>query len=209
MVKPGRTAYLRLPQRRLIRYGDKLRFHAFTEDPAAWFGAFESDLAVPVAHLVISPQTAVVTVSAPGTAAEDSEDGTARSEPIVAREIGGVPTVSAFSFDSYAVLTWRCAGAGPALTFSSGGRLGGAPRVTLSLGFEERSFGAWSLIRAYSDGGAAPEAVVAPFTAMIRRASAAVLLVRDGPGTEAGAPKRYSFSTRGLDAALAGLDCLR
>jgi len=199
-VEAGRTAYLRLPDR-LLRFGEGLRFHAFTETPNRWYGAYAGDFGVPMAHLVVGPDNALQAVTAPDSLAGDGGE----TRAVLSRALAGAPAVSAFSFDSYAVLTWRCTVEGTELTFSSGGRLAGDPSVTLSLGSGELPFGTWSLIRAYTDGAAAPAGVVGDFTAAVRRAQGITLLV----GVEAGNPERYSFDTRELDAALRGLDCLR
>jgi hypothetical protein len=199
-VEAGRTVYLRLPDR-LLRFGEGLRFHAFTETPNRWYGAYAGDFGVPMAHLVVSADNALQAATAPDTLAGDGGE----TRAVVSRALAGAPAVSAFSFDSYAVLTWRCTAEGVELTFSSGARLAGDPSVTLSLGSRELRFGTWSLIRAYTDGAAAPAEVVAGFTAAIRRAKAVTLLV----GVDPDVPERYSFNTRELDEALRGLDCLR
>lgn len=200
IVRAGRTAYLRLP-RRLLRYGQGMRFHAFTESPNRWYGAFTSDFDVPLAHLVVSPETALTNVTEP----DSLHDEGSAAPAVISRVMDGSSYVSVFSSDSYAVLTWRCTlEGGPELALASGGRLASDPSVTLSLGSGEIPFGRWSLIRAFTDGAAAPEAVVAPFTEAIRRAPAATLVV----AIEGEDGRRYDFDTGELDAALAALPCM-
>lgn len=199
-VGAGRTAYLRLPDR-LLRFGEGLRFQAFTEEPNRWYGAYAGDYGVPMAHLVLSPDHALRAVAVPDSLA----DGGGGRHAVVSRALAGAPAVSAFSFDSYAVLTWRCTVEGAELTFSSGARLAGDPSVTLSVGSRKLPFGTWSLIRAFTDGAAAPADVVAGFTAAIRSAQTVSLLV----GVDPDVPEPYSFDTRELDEALRDLDCLR
>jgi len=199
-VEAGRTAYLSLPDR-LLRFREGLRFQAFTETPSQWYGAYAGDFGVPTAHLMVSPDNAVEAV----TSLDSSAVGGGEASAVVSRALAGEPAVSAFSFDSYAVLTWRCTAEGAELTFSAGGRLAGDPSVTLTVGSRALPFGTWSLIRAYTDGAAAPDEVVAGFTAAIRRARAVTLLVGVAPDV----PEHHGFDTRELDQALRGLDCLR
>ena len=200
VVAADRTASLRLPDR-LLRFGDGLRFHAFTQSPNAWYGAFQSDFDVPVAHLTVSEEAARARLQQP-----DSLTGVrAVVGSIVEHADDRLARVSVFSSESYAVLTWQCRGGKPELTFASGGRLHADPTLTLDVGHIERSFGRWSLVRAFTDGAVAPDAVIAPFTAATRGARVLTLGVRDGPGDGV----RYVFDARGLDEALRRLSCLR
>lgn len=198
-VDAGRTAYLKLPSR-LIRFGEGLRFQAYTPDPERWYGSYASDFQVPMAHLVISPETAL-RVQVP----DDSVQGPSRAaSPVMVHEAGGTTTVSAFSFDSFSVLSWRCTVEGPELVFSSGAKLRTDPQVTLSVAGKEPSTGVWSRVQAFTDGAVAPPELVESFTWAIRQVPAATLLV----GAPGDTPEHYTFSTVELDEALRSLACL-
>lgn len=199
VVAADRTASFRLPDR-LLLFGDGLRFHAYTQSPNAWYGAFTSDFAVPSAHLEVSKEAARVARRGP----EDLAGARAAVGSVVAHADDGMARVSVFSSESYAVLTWLCRDGAAELTFASGGRLRGDPTLTLRTGADERLFGRWTLVRAFTDGAIAPDAVLASFTAAARSARAFTLAVRDGPGEAA----RYTFDGHGLDEALRTLGCL-
>jgi hypothetical protein len=199
VVAADGTALLRLPDR-LLRFGDGLRFHAYTQAPNAWYGAFTSDFGVPVAHVTVSEEAARAPLPQP-----DSLTGVrAAVGSIVAHADNRVSRVSVFSSESYAALTWLCRDGVAELTFASGGRLHGDPTMTLRVGAAERPVGRWSLVRAFTDGALAPDAAIAPFTAAARSARVLTLGVRDGPGEGV----HHTFDAHGLDEALHSLACL-
>ncbi len=199
VVAADGTALLRLPER-LLRFGDGLRFHAYTQAPNAWYGAFASDFGVPVAHLTVSEEMARAPLARP-----DSLTGVRAAVGSIATHADDrISRVSVFSSESYAVLTWQCRDGVAELAFASGGRLHGDPTVTLRTRAGERSFGPWGLVRAFTDGALAPDTVVAPFTAAARSLPVLTLGVRAGPGDGT----HYTFDTHGLDEALRSLTCL-
>jgi hypothetical protein len=210
-VEPGGVVVPELPAR-LVRFAEGLRFQAFDDSAKAHFGTFVLDLGGsaargPLPVLVLSDST----VRDRGTLQRylfDQSAGTgAPKSPVITSEDGDATYTAVFAERSGAILSWSCTEDGERhLVLSTAGPLAGsAVSVRSRVGFdtegeELRDEGVWRVQKGFTDAALAPTEVAERLTREALESGRVELALQE----ETGSMQGHSFTTEGVEEALAG-----